>query len=369
MDTPPYEPHFDGEEVDYSVSDTESQPCSQVTSSTTPKNVILQTKYSETHPNNLTYPVNPLFSLSRWEIPNSGDQLEPILRLASLILESPASQRHIHSLISYTDHQKIPESEGKNKRSHARNPNSNCHSPKSTASAEAISHDVKKASRRLARILTFHWTDIEPSGGDPQSGNNEPLSRNSHHIRWSNSHIGAHTHTHIDIYMPYDSFGWILNLERSRSSGDPRPSALTEEASLRFTLAKTLCHAVIQAFEKLPDNPCGMDCSHYYLSQRGSQVGAAWEKEVFGVARFGFQPFRRWEYLGGPEWMALEDGREVLVVGDMVYWIVVNDSTVDFVAGIQRQEFWDRERKTEGMLRVPGIGLEEARVMYGVEYR
>lgn len=91
----------------------------------------------ENYVNDLKHPINPVFDWDLWENELiSAVNLVPVLRLASMMLESPASQRFIYSLINTDSHHRMSVETGR----------FNCHFRKSTAPDDVVQARFKLAS-------------------------------------------------------------------------------------------------------------------------------------------------------------------------------------------------------------------------------
>ncbi|KAL8724335.1 MAG: hypothetical protein Q9181_006869 [Wetmoreana brouardii] len=354
MDPPSYEPKSADDSTNPPAYESRTFSSDDIIINAPTKN-FLKTPYSESHGINLTHPINPIFALEYWKKCKQRRYLEPILRLASLMLESPASQRFIHSLIFYNSHERRGYAE-------QQLPSNSyvCRFPKSNASAEDVERDVQEASLRLAKIVSFRWRDddgiSDGHGHNLADWGSLPAGRTSTRLlywRWG---------TRINIIMRYEPFKVLIDAEPLRREG------ITVEGATTEALARTLCQQVIQGFNFLPGGDCDhFTIRHYYGDQHGPDVGLVWEKEVFGSCWIGGYPFEPFQDIGAPHWMvATGDYEEVVVESDMTTFGIMKHSIVDFVAWIQQQEFWDTERRSETMLRIPSMSFEEARTVHGV---
>ena len=216
-----------------------------------PNGLFLTSRYSENYQNNLTYPINPVFDLSLWRQPGPRECLEPVLRLASVLFESPASQRLIYSRL-YTEHVRTTDAPVKQ---------ASCHFRRALESEDKVDRGFREATLFVARRMKFEWTDelldafgmTTPSKGPTQS-----------------------THSCI-IQINRPAYKQIF----LKSVGPGDDSKLSRH---RFHMAVTLCHEVAHALDFIAPSQCrgALDYEHYFFeSSQDSEFGFAWEFEVF----------------------------------------------------------------------------------------
>ncbi|KAL8730399.1 MAG: hypothetical protein Q9181_004671 [Wetmoreana brouardii] len=236
------------------------------------------------------------------------------------MLESPASQRYIQSLISYDKHERRP-----------------------------------STSHRLAELTIFRWSDdIEESENYKSKLPGVTLGLTSQRARLLHSGICN------NIIIRHEPFKLILDAER-RSAEDGIAKGMTTELNrLRFMLAKTLCHEVIHGFDMLPSAPCShYSVRHHWEDQSGSEVGDAWENEVFGACAIGNQPMTTWHFFEGQDWLRPSNYPDIIKADGLTYWNVTDEDTPNCIARVQRQEFWDEEKRIEGIFVMPSMTLRE----------
>ncbi|KAL8846457.1 MAG: hypothetical protein Q9221_008454 [Calogaya cf. arnoldii] len=275
----------------------------------------LKTEYSENNVNNLELDV------------------KPVLQLVSLMLESPASQRFIYSLIVADSHHLMNIEKGEPGRF-------NCHFRKSTAPEEVVQARVGLALEEVRKFVIYRFY---------------PYLKN----------VAPHTlaKTNIDRDGP---LGAVITLCRiaikskvfkETYSTATRLLGNTEVNRLRFVLATTLCHEVIHAIDGTVPEQCnhksGTPVWHHYEHQTESEVGYVWEMEVLGAIRIGIKPPVDLPVLEAIP--SLEQSFEELDFDSEQYTCVVRPtaSVADYMTRLQQQEFWDMTPRTEAMLRLP----------------
>ncbi|KAI4172288.1 MAG: hypothetical protein LQ346_008630 [Caloplaca aetnensis] len=287
----------------------------------------LKTRYSENYINDLTNPINPIFDFGLWENVTSRKFLQPVLRLASLMLESPASQRLLYSLINPDRHRFLDHREG----------NPRCHFRKSAA-AEAVVHvGVRIALQQLAKSLTYRWYKKLPQGvGTKAYG--------ATYFDWPND-VGDRCH----IGIRSEGF------EKTFFTSTRRKKA-TDVNRWRFVLASTLCHEIAHALDGTYTQHCNRGSvhavEHLYEYQTECELGWAWEMEVLGAIRIGSTRVRDLEVLQALP--SLDQNYEELdLEGEQHFCFVIPTvSLVDYMTRVQRQKFWDTSPRTATMLRI-----------------
>lgn len=286
---------------------------------------FLTSKYSESHQNDLTHPIHPIFDFDLWHRPGSREFLEPVLRLASVLLESPASQRFIYSRL-YTDHYRKK-----------RKPfTAQCRFRRSQAPDDAIERGFQEATLYVAKRLRYEWREF------PEKA----YARTVTVTGPKNTSIVS-----CVVEVKISHFRRILH----KPVG---PGDRSEIARHRFNLAVTLCHEVAHALDTLAPSQCGhgyLKVNHYFEDEKKSELGFAWEAEVFGFTAEGAfaygetlvnfaldHPVPRYRQI-----LALPGKSRPSSRGLAGYVI-----PIDYIARVQRQIFWDRSRRTMTMLRI-----------------
>lgn len=285
---------------------------------------FLTSRYSESHQNDLTHPIHPIFDFDLWSEPGSRESLEPVLRLASLLLESPASQRFIYSRL-YTDH-----------RIQKMYTYTKCRFRRSQAPDDAVERGFQEATCYVAKRIGYRWEEFMDNAfaitteiPDP---NNESIES-------------------CKIAIKLSLFTWI-----QRSPVGPRDGS--HIGRHRFNLAVTLCHEVAHAIDALAPSQCGKtrwNAHHYFEDQEKSELGCAWEAEVLGFTadreiNYGetsINAARHSSVRYSHQMLALPGRNRPPSPGLSGYII-----PIDYIARIQRQIFWDRSRRTMTMLRI-----------------
>ncbi|KAL8652388.1 MAG: hypothetical protein Q9226_004291 [Calogaya cf. arnoldii] len=294
----------------------------------------LKTEYSENNVNNLKLDVNPVFRLIRWENEIwSQKNLLPVLQLATLMLDSPASQRFIYSLIVTDSHHLMNIVQGEPGRF-------NCHFRKSTAPDDVVQARVELALEEVRKIVIYRFYPKLKDVAPPTIAK-----------------------TNIERDGP---LGAVITLCRiaikSRVFRDTYSTATrllgkTEVNRLRFMLATTLCHEVIHAIDGTVPEQCNQETGtpvwHHYEHQTESEVGYAWEMEVLGAIRIGIKPPVDLPVLEALP--SLEQSFEELDFDSEQHTCVVRPTTsvADYMTRLQQQEFWDTSPRTVTMLRLP----------------
>ncbi|KAI4238166.1 MAG: hypothetical protein LQ349_001276 [Xanthoria aureola] len=285
---------------------------------------FLTSRYSESHQNDLIHPIHPIFDFDLWSEPGSRESLEPVLRLASLLLESPASQRFVYSRL-YTDHRVIKMCTY-----------TKCRFRRSQAPDDAVERGFREATCYVAKRLGYRWEEFEYNAFGV-----------THPIPGPNG--GSIESCRIELKPSH--FPWI-----HRSPVGPRDGS--HIARHRFNLAVTLCHEVAHAIDELAPSQCGHQkrtAHHYFEDQKKSELGFAWEAEVLGYTaeceiNYGettINAARHSSVRYSRQMLALPGRNRPPSPGLSGYII-----PIDYIARVQRQIFWDRSRRTMTMLRI-----------------
>ncbi|KAL8666241.1 MAG: hypothetical protein Q9168_007518 [Polycauliona sp. 1 TL-2023] len=294
--------------------------------------------------NELQHPINAVFGQSRWRTKGqSWKSLAPVLQLASLMLESPASQRFIHSLLETESHHSLSHE------SHR----VDCHFRRSNASDQACQATAKLALAKLSKIVEYHFRQTLPGDAIGNTSSDKELDVvNKCHII---------NKCHVEILR--DGFKKLLRTDIS----------LAELHRERFVLATTLCHEVIHALDDTVPEKCNRQADiptwHFYESQTEFELGCAWEMEVQGVVRAGVEP-RKGKLDMLHALPTLEQKPEALDFDGEQHIVYVHptEPVGDYMSRLQCQSFWNNTPRTMTMLRistrpdqtpVPSIGSTE----------
>ncbi|KAL8751807.1 MAG: hypothetical protein Q9184_005943 [Pyrenodesmia sp. 2 TL-2023] len=226
----------------------------------------LKTRYSENYINDLTHPINPIFAFDHWENVTSRKFLDPVLRLASLMLESPASQRMLYSLINPDTHCFLGHQDGKPR----------CHFRKSAAADDVVKIGVRIALQQLAKSLTYRWYKKLPQGVGVKA-------YAATYFDWPDD-VGEDCH--IGVLSKGFKKTFVTSTRRKKA---------TDVNRWRFMLASTLCHEVAHALDGTYthcDRASKDEVEHLYEYQTECEVGWAWEMEVLGAIRIGCDRIR-----------------------------------------------------------------------------
>ncbi|KAL8916888.1 MAG: hypothetical protein Q9208_008290 [Pyrenodesmia sp. 3 TL-2023] len=287
----------------------------------------LTTWYSENNISNLTNPINPIFGFDRWENVISRKFLTPVLRLASLMLETPASQRLLYSLINPDTHYFLDHQDGKPR----------CHFRESAAADDVVQVGVRIALQQLEKSLTYRWYKKLPKGVGTKA-------YAATYFEWPDN---AGEDCHIGVLSKTFRKTFITSTRRKKATNVNR---------WRFMLASTLCHEVAHALDGTLTEHCSRGLrrhvEHLYEDQTECEMGWAWEMEVLGAIRIGCNRVRdRDVFYALP---SLDQRYEELdLEGEQHFCVVVPTvSIVDYMTRVQRQEFWDSSPRTGTMLRL-----------------
>ena len=279
---------------------------------------------SEAWVNKLQHPINDVFNSILWlDNRPSGKILLPAVQLASLMLESSASKRFIHSLFETNSHHSL----GSNERKVF------CHFRRSTACDKVIEDTVAVTLKKLSKIITFGFYEVIPDAPHDELGLTT-VDRDGETIH--------RCHTAIQI----DGFKRALK-------EDITPAELDREI---FVLATTLAHEIIHAIDGTLPEKCNhsseIPIDHFYEGHTECEIGFAWEMEVFGAIRIGC------ERMGDPAMLhalpSLEQNQDELVFDGEQHMIYVHplESVVDYESRLQRREFWTSTPRTSAMLKI-----------------
>ncbi|KAL8895457.1 MAG: hypothetical protein Q9207_008167 [Kuettlingeria erythrocarpa] len=287
----------------------------------------IKTRYSENYLNDLTHPINPIFDFSLWENVTSRKFLQPVLRLASLMLESPASQRLLYSLINPDGHRFLYEREGKPR----------CHFRKSAVADDVVQVGVRIALRELAQSLSYRWYKKLPDGVGT-------TAYAATYFNWPND-VGD------DCHIGIRSQGF----EKTFFTSTLRKTA-TDVNRWRFVLASTLCHEIAHALDGIYTQHCNRGSAnavdHLYEYQTECEMGWAWEMEVLGAIRIGSTRVRDLDVLHAIPSLN-QNYEELDLEGEQHFCFVIPTvSLVDYMTRVQRQKFWDTSPRTATMLRI-----------------
>ncbi|KAL8647480.1 MAG: hypothetical protein Q9226_006412 [Calogaya cf. arnoldii] len=276
--------------------------------------------------NNLQHPINVVLGHRLWVNDRPARKhLEPVLRLASFMLESPASQRFIYSLLEHESHHSLSREEHR----------VNCHFRRSTASNKLVQDTVKSALKKLSQIVEYEFKKTIDGAGPDVLG-----------LTTVNKEDDRITINFCNIDIRKEGF------ERISKRGIA-PADLSRE---RFVLATTLCHEVIHAIDDTVPEKCNPQLKkdgvwHHYESQTECEIGWAWEMEVLGAIRIGC------DHMVNPDMLhalpSLEQNLEELGFDGEQHMIYVHptQSVADYMARLQRQEFWENTPRTMTMLK------------------
>lgn len=288
--------------------------------------LFLTSSYSESYHNNLTHPINPVFNFDLWRQPGSRECLEPVLRLASVLLESPASQRFIYSRLC-TEHVRTTSTTGRL---------ASCHFRRALESEDEVERGFRETMLFVAKRITYAWAD----GLGDALGRTESLERCNE-----------------------STYSCIIQIDRRRYEQifhkPVRPGDDSKLSRYRFHLAVTLCHEVAHAIDWVAPSRCKSgwdDTNHFFENSPDYEFGFAWEDEVFKFTVERMVPYRETAInlaLAYPvtpyrQILALPRTRRPSTLGPAGYAI-----PIDYITRIQRDNFWKRSRRTMTMLRIP----------------
>ncbi|KAI4269521.1 MAG: hypothetical protein LQ337_007235 [Flavoplaca oasis] len=239
------------------------------------------------------------------------------------MLESPASQRFIYSLLDTDSHRALRFKDGR----------FDCHFRRSNASDKKIQSRVKSTLEKLSNMIAFVLRKTLPGTGRDGLG----LTT----VTKGGDSIESYR---IDILCT----GFRETLKKDIS--------LAELHRERFVLATTLCHEVIHAIDGMVTEKYNCQSEiwtwHHFESQTECEVGWAWEMEVFGAIRIGCDPTRDPYMLQtlpsleqNPEELDFDGEQHICYVRPM-------ESVVDYMTRPQRQEYWATSPRTATMLRI-----------------
>ena len=278
--------------------------------------------------NDLKHPINPVFDWDLWENELiSAVNLVPVLRLASLMLESPASQRFIYSLINTDSHHRMSVETGR----------FNCHFRKSTAPDDVVQATFKLALEELTKIVTYRFHRKLPNLPDSAYGTTIVTRDDSDVV--TRCHIAIKTRGFRDTFAP-----------------ETKRSGVTAVNRARFVLVTTFCHEVIDAIECSVPEECNSGSEdhvwHHYEYQTEWEVGWAWEMEVLGAIRIGCSHIGEGDTLHALPALN-QDFEELDFDGEQHTCAVIPTIPIDdYINRLWRQEFWDKSPRTGTMLRL-----------------
>ncbi|KAL8893634.1 MAG: hypothetical protein Q9192_005072, partial [Flavoplaca navasiana] len=272
----------------------------------------------------LHHPINVIFGYRLW-VNNrpSWKHLVPVLQLASLMLESPASQRFIYSLLDANSHHALSFEDGR----------VDCHFQRSNASDKKIQSTVKLTLEKLSKMITFVLRKTLPGTG--RGG------------------LGLTTVTKDGDFIESYRIEILRTGFRETLKKDISLAELHRE---RFVLAATLCHEVIHAIDGTIHENYNRESEiwtwHYFESQTECEVGWAWEMEVFGAIRIGCNPMRDPYML-----QTLPSLKQYLEELDFdgeqhICYVHPMESVADYMTRRQRQEYWATSPRTATMLQI-----------------
>ncbi|KAL8665148.1 MAG: hypothetical protein Q9168_007770 [Polycauliona sp. 1 TL-2023] len=251
--------------------------------------------------------------------------LVPVLKLATLMLFSPASQRFIYSLVDTESHTLMGSEIKDDKVVY------HCHFRKSTAPDSLIENEVKSTLDSLATHITFEFRSKLQNG----------------------RRCLAETHLKkAEVYIRPK--GLRDTFESITEDGRKIKPTTAEISRARFVLATTFCHEVMHAIHTTVLAKCnhGTDChvNHYFESQTEAEVGYAWEMEVLGGVRIGCDTTENDVDIIPRLDQSLEeldfDG------GQHLYARTPTTSILGYMTRIQQPKFWEASR-TPTMLHIP----------------
>ncbi|KAL8880297.1 MAG: hypothetical protein Q9198_002266 [Flavoplaca austrocitrina] len=274
--------------------------------------------------NDLQHPINVIFGYRLWANNRpSWKHLMPVLQLASLMLESPASQNFIYALHDTDSHHALSFEDGR----------VDCHFQRSNASDKKIQSTVKLTLEKLSKMITFVLR--KTLSGTGRDG------------------LGLTTVTKDGDFIESYRIDILRTGFRETLKKDISLAELHRE---RFVLATTLCHEVIHAIHgTIPEH---YNCEsetwtwHHFESQTECEVGFAWEMEVFGAIRIGCHPMRDPYMLEtlpsleqNPEELDFDGGQHICYVRPM-------ESVADYMTRVQCQVYWATSPRAATMLEI-----------------
>ena len=297
--------------------------------------------YDEARQTNLTYPIHPLLERSVWSCPDSLYRgITHILRLASAMLQCPASIAFHHALMFGTREYLLETSQR-----HGYPCQRLCHTDHDEVTAR---RDVDTVMLRIARRMVIRFFKASDPGF-------------THLTAFAVTRRNAATPTFLRDVTQQSGTGSVIHINyhyiENLSKGN---MPLSQLLRLQFYMALTISHEIAHAV----NNAVSMQVYEpFYEDQRLSEVGRAWENEVFGgMTEMIYETDAR-NPLAFAKWPTYADKpapkNGVLDLrGPKRYttWYFVS---MKWITDIQQQWFWDVAGDTT-KLRIPKrIGFQK----------
>lgn len=289
--------------------------------------------YTEARQTNLTHPVHPILARTRWDCPdNLYYGVVHILRLASAMLQCPASVAFHYSLM-FSEREHLLEASKKH--------GTPCYKFRHTSHGDATTRPYFNTMMgRIAQYVRLHFFK-QTDPGFAHLTAFAVTRRNIATRAYANGPLQTGTGSEISVNY--------LSIENLSKGNMPLSQRLRLQFYMALTLSHEIAHTVNNAVSMQTYEP-------FYEDQRLSEIGRAWETEVFGGMAEMINETDARNPLAFAKWPTYADKAapkngvlDLRGPKKSTTWYFVS---MKWISDIQQQWFWDVRGDTT-KLRIP----------------